>query len=69
MTEAERNQLIAQLASLDKVIASGLKQNGEGGRQVTFDEFEGLIKRRDWLKSLIDGAQVSAVTKAAFRRG
>lgn len=69
MTEAERNQLIAQLAALDKVIASGLKQNGEGGRQVTFDDFAGLRERRDWLKSLIDGAPVSSVSKAAFRRG
>lgn len=69
MTEAERAQITAQLASLDKVIASGLKQNGEGGRQVTFDEFDGLRKRRDWLLSQLMGGEPNPTTKAVFSRG
>lgn len=68
MTEAERAQIKAQMAALDKVIASGLKQNAEGGRQVTFDEFDGLIKRRAWLESLLVGKEPNPVSYAKFRR-
>ncbi|WP_313194868.1 hypothetical protein [Shinella zoogloeoides] len=69
MTEAERAQITAYVASLDKVIASGLKQNGEGGRQATFDEFQGLILRRDWLNSMLSGRAPNPNVKTSFSRG
>ncbi|MDX0534378.1 hypothetical protein GOC55_13045 [Sinorhizobium medicae] len=69
MTEAERAQIEAEIASLRKVIASGLKQNAEGGRQVTFDEFKGLVERYEWLGSMLPGGQGSQNTKAVFSRG
>lgn len=65
MTEAE---IKAQIASLEKVIASGLKHNGEGGRQATFDEFEGLKQRHQWLKEMLAGRVQNPTTKAKFRR-
>lgn len=61
------SELENKLDALDKVIFSGVKQAGDGGKQTTFDDLKGLLDRRSLLKSMIEGER-SPTIFAKFTR-
>ncbi len=68
MTEAERSQIVAEIAALRKIWVSGVRQTSEGGRSVTMQEREDLKATISDLTAELHGAR-NPNTRAVFSRG